>query len=545
MACDILPFPRTPFEGVPPLSVIYQPHYARRDLDRELEAFVFPEDFRFGASTAGFQVEGGYNGKDDPKNNWYWAEENGTKERSGACCGFWTRYAEDLDRAAWIGLDAFRLGVEWARLQPAVDPRASGPPPFSAEAARGYARILDAVYARGMVPLVTLHHFTHPLWAGLDFWTDEGKVRELFVPFVEFAVTEINRVLAEEFGRPPIPYYVTVNEPFMVPESTYVHGEFPGGGARGWPAAVAAFENLLAAHVLAYRTVHRIHAQRGWPSPTVTTNGWCSAGYGMDQLVQDLLLAPVSGIERDALHPYLAGRRKRFNSLIRAVPHLRGPEALKRAYDTYRDESLWKWLGPKPLARLADLVYDGDPRVLDAVSFDYYDPFPANAVDFELPRIVRARSECWEWNVNPPAFGAFLHAYSRTAGETPLHVLENGMAYRGTGGVGEPREDGARRDDVLRAMFYEIVHALNRGVRLAAYCYWSLIDNYEWGSFAPRFGLFGIDRDRGAERLPTDIAGHDAAGAYRLLVRAFRARDKDTLREAFEARSAPRYPGSG
>ena len=112
------------------------------------------------------------------------------------------------------------------------------------------------------------------------------------------------------------------------------------------------------------------------------------------------------------------------------------------------------------------------------------------------------------------------------------------MACRGVGGVGQPREDQARRDDVLRAMFYEIVHALNRGVRLSTYCYWSLIDNYEWGSFEPRFGLFGVDRDRDAERLPTDIVGRNAAGAYRRLVRAFRARDKRALRAAFRAGSS-------
>jgi beta-glucosidase/6-phospho-beta-glucosidase/beta-galactosidase len=519
----------------------YRPHYTMTDVDRELEALVFPDEFHFGASTAGYQVEGGFNGKGEPKNNWYWAEETGIKERTGRCCAFFERYAEDLDRAAWIGLDVFRLGIEWARLQPATDPETKEPPEFSETAARAYANILAACLDRGMTPLVTLHHFTHPLWAGLDFWTDAGKVRELFPQYVEFAVTAINRALIADHGKPPLPYFLTVNEPFMVPESTYVYGEFPGGGARGWPAAVAAYENLLIGHVLAARTVRRVYAENGWPRPAVTTNGWCAAIYGMDKLVQDLLLAPASGIARDAVAGHLAAQRRRFNARMRSVPHVQGPAALKRAYDVYRDESLWRWLGDEPLKRVSDLLYDGDADTLDAVSFDYYDPFPGNGVDFEWPRIVRVRSECWEWNVNPPALGAFLAAYSWTAGDKPLHLVENGMAYRGVGGVGHPREDGARRDDVLRAMFYEIVHALNRGVRLTTYCYWSLIDNYEWGSFAPRFGLFGIDREKDLARLPTDIAGHNAAGAYRLLVQAFRDRDKRALRAAFAPRRVPRY----
>jgi hypothetical protein len=67
------------------------------------------------------------------------------------------------------------------------------------------------------------------------------------------------------------------------------------------------------------------------------------------------------------------------------------------------------------------------------------------------------------------------------------------------------------------------------------------VDNYEWGSFEPRFGVFGLDYARGARRLNTDIAGVNAAGAFRLFVEAFRARDVNLLHEAFRAQTYPVY----
>jgi beta-glucosidase/6-phospho-beta-glucosidase/beta-galactosidase len=76
--------------------------------------------------------------------------------------------------------------------------------------------------------------------------------------------------------------------------------------------------------------------------------------------------------------------------------------------------------------------------------------------------------------------------------------------------------------DVLHAAMRALDACLVRGLPIAGYFHWSLVDNYEWGSFAPRFGLHAVDHDDGARRLPHDATGADAAGAYRELVRARR-----------------------
>jgi beta-glucosidase len=121
---------------------------------------ILAENFRFGVATAGFQIEGGYNGPaGEPRNNWYGWESAGRVEPSGIALDFWHRYEEQLDRVASIGCDSFRLSVEWARCEPAEGR-------FDEDAFSHYGTILDACHERGIEPLVTLHHFTHPHWLG-------------------------------------------------------------------------------------------------------------------------------------------------------------------------------------------------------------------------------------------------------------------------------------------------------------------------------------------------------------------------------------------
>jgi beta-glucosidase/6-phospho-beta-glucosidase/beta-galactosidase len=71
---------------------------------------------------------------------------------------------------------------------------------------------------------------------------------------------------------------------------------------------------------------------------------------------------------------------------------------------------------------------------------------------------------------------------------------------------------------------------LDRGLPIGAYLHWSLIDNYEWGSYQPRFGIHGVDRERGTRVLDTDAMGRDSAGAYRRLIERLRAGDRSVLR---------------
>src|SRR5476651_1347261 len=99
--------------------------------------FVADDAFFWGVATSGYQAEGGYNGPGEPLNNWAWAERKGEVVPSGRTSDFWTLFHEDFARCRDMGLNSFRLSIEWSRVQPSTDlgdtkGLAAGeqPPPF-------------------------------------------------------------------------------------------------------------------------------------------------------------------------------------------------------------------------------------------------------------------------------------------------------------------------------------------------------------------------------------------------------------------------------
>jgi beta-glucosidase/6-phospho-beta-glucosidase/beta-galactosidase len=115
------------------------------------------------------------------------------------------------------------------------------------------------------------------------------------------------------------------------------------------------------------------------------------------------------------------------------------------------------------------------------------------------------------------------------APDRPVWVVENGMCHRVRNGRVFDRADGLTRPRMLREHVGALVDLIDRGVPVGAYYHWTLADNYEWGSYQPRFGLHGVDRERGTRVLATDAHGDDAAGAYRTIIEGLRAGDRSVV----------------
>jgi beta-glucosidase/6-phospho-beta-glucosidase/beta-galactosidase len=118
---------------------------------------------------------------------------------------------------------------------------------------------------------------------------------------------------------------------------------------------------------------------------------------------------------------------------------------------------------------------------------------------------------------------AFCSYYAKAFPGLGILIAENGMSQRCSrdNATGGPRPDGLTRSDYLEAHFREVRRMLDNGVPLLGYLHWSLTDNYEWGSFTPRFGLYRIDFARGLERLAVDHLGDNPSQTYARLVREF------------------------
>jgi beta-glucosidase len=467
---------------------------------------VLPDDFRFGVATAGFQIEGGFNGPGEPANNWVRWERAGRVEPSGIAVDFWNRYEEHLDRVAALGCDAFRLGVEWARVEPS-------PGQVDHGALDRYAAVLDACHDRGLEPLVTLHHFTHPAWLGEDFWLSRDSPGR-FAAWAEL----VARPLVARCRN-----WVTLNEINVVGMGSYLLGMFPPGRFLALSDMTRAFDNLLAAHVAAYDVLHRLQ-----PDATVTTNNTSTSVYELDRMLIDLLLARSEAVAPDDIGRYLAERRASWYA------HLPPPDPVEKMLrrvgrrlsavpaDSFRATLDAVWASPHE-------------RTLDVIGIDYYDPVASHHLQVPGVRTAGGRSwvpgrELWDDRVDPPGFARYCRA-NATEG-LDLWMVENGICNRVRRGRGYPRLDGWDRVRYLRENLAALVDAVDAGVPIGAYYHWTLVDNYEWGSYEPRFGIHGVDRERGVRVLTTDAMGDDAAGAYRAIIEGLRSGDRSVIDRA-------------
>ncbi|HZR12311.1 MAG TPA: family 1 glycosylhydrolase [Acidimicrobiia bacterium] len=154
---------------------------------------TFPAGFLWGAATAAHQVEG-----NNLNNNWWKLEHDAAPyvQFSGDAVDSYHRYAEDMRLLADAGFNAYRFSLEWSRIEPSRGR-------FSRAELAHYRRMIDTATGLGLTPVVTLHHFTHPLWfddAGA--WLGPDAV-ELFTRYVEHACAILDGV----------EWVCTINEP--------------------------------------------------------------------------------------------------------------------------------------------------------------------------------------------------------------------------------------------------------------------------------------------------------------------------------------------
>jgi beta-glucosidase len=215
------------------------PGRARSDVTRHSssQARRFPEGFLWGCSTAAHQVEGGNHG-----NDWWRWEQRGrilTGDSSDPACDSWRRYAEDSTLLREIGNNAHRMSIEWSRVEPA-------PGQFDQAAIDHYRDVLLDLRAKGMTAIVTLHHFSSPLWfADRGGWAASGAA-DAWLPFVRRVAGE----LGELVGR-----WCTINEPNIYAYQGWVTGEFPPGRKGDLPGLRRVLGNLRTGHLAALKAL--------------------------------------------------------------------------------------------------------------------------------------------------------------------------------------------------------------------------------------------------------------------------------------------------
>ncbi len=210
---------------------------------------IFPQNFLWGAATSSYQVEGGNKNCDW----WLWEQESKLKDVSANSCRHYELYKQDFDLAKSLNHNAHRLSVEWSRIEPKEGE-------FSTSEISHYKEVIAALKDRNIEPVVTLHHFTNPLWfAKLGGWANKKS---------SFYFLRYARNIVEALSD-KVRYWITINEPSVYIYYSYILGVWPPQ-QKSILKASQVQNNMAVSHIKAYKLIHSFYKNKGFPAPSVS-----------------------------------------------------------------------------------------------------------------------------------------------------------------------------------------------------------------------------------------------------------------------------------
>ncbi len=378
---------------------------------------TFPKNFLWGAAASAYQVEG-----DNVSSDWWqWEKETG-KENSGPACRHYQYYKEDFDLALGLHHNAHRLSIEWSRIEPEEGS-------FSQNELEHYRDVILALRSRNIEPVVTLHHFTNPVWFARSGGWENAKSAGRFLRYCDFIV----RALARH-----VRYWITINEPNVYITHAYILGEWPPQG-KSYCKAKVVEHNLISAHVRAYRLMHDIYRESGDQKPSIS-------------IAQNMI----------AFVPCTARLIDRFAASVRARWYNVG------FLDTAMRHKAMDYIGVNYYSRqLVEVEKWGVAHIARDVCEKNHHPVNKNSLG---------------WDIYPEGLYEVLMGLKRYG--LPVIITENGICT----------PDDTLRWEYISAHLKNVYRAMEKGVPVTGYFYWSLMDNFEWDDgFKPRFGLIEID----------------------------------------------------
>jgi beta-glucosidase len=419
--------------------------------------YEFPHDFLWGAASAAYQIEGAWN--EDGKGESIWDRFSHTPGKildgstGDTACDHYHRFEQDIALMQRIGLQAYRFSTAWARVLPLRRGRIN-PPGLDF-----YDRLVDALWAAGIEPFVTLYHWDLP-----QALQDEGgwENRDTCGAFADYAALMVKR-LGDRIRR-----WTTFNEPGVVAFEGYLMGDHaPGIQDPGRAYQVA--HNLLVAHGLATQAIRS--AGRGLEVGLVL-NLWPQEAASADPA--DLAAAEAAWQRGEAL-------------FLDAVFDGHYPVA---AYDLV-DSNM-------PAMRAGDMALIAQD--LDFLGINYYSRNVVGAHG-NLDTVPGSQYTDMGWEVCAPALRRLLNRLHRDYRLPPIYITENGAAFADAVAPDGKVHD-LQRLDYLKQHFIQTGLAMQDGVDVRGYFPWSLTDNFEWAyGFSKRFGLIRVDYETQARTL--------------------------------------------
>lgn len=399
------------------------------------EPLKFPRGFLWGAATSAHQVEG------NNRNNdwWAWEQRKGTVangDHSGKASDHYNRFEEDFDLAQSIHHNAHRFSIEWSRIEPQEGK-------WDFDQVEHYRQVLKALRKRKIKSMVTLHHFTNPVWvAQKGGWVHRDTPR-YFARYAAF--------IAEQLGE-YVDYWITINEPGIYTAQAYAVSAWPPQ-EHSFFHGVRAYMYLAKGHRLAYKAIH----------------------------------AAVDQSNRKRMHRKKTGRSGKRRSAQVRTAHV-GIAKNMLSVVMYRNR-FFDYL----YARFSEFVWNDLFFLMSRGSHDFI------GVNYYFHHRVKRRkgggfifvdvrseekreSSDLGWEVYAP--GLFNVLLDLQKYGKPILITENGIATT----------NDDKRIRYIVSHVKELYHAIQAGIDVRGYFHWSLLDNFEWDKgFGPRFGLVEVN----------------------------------------------------
>jgi beta-glucosidase len=432
------------------------------------EPIEFPGHFLWGTATSAYQVEGSPLADGAGPSIWHRFAHTPGLVHEGATgdvtCDHYRRYAEDVALMRRLGTNAYRFSTSWSRVMP------RGRPPVNPAGLDFYERLVDALLAHGVEPMVTLYHWDLP--AALDDlggWLNPDIARW----FSDYATVMFRRL------DDRVKLWATLNEPWVVTDGGYLHGSLAPGHRNRFEAPIAS-HHLLRAHAEAVKA----YRAEGRHAIGIVVNLEPKYPASDDPVDRAATRRADAYMNRQYLDPIVFGRY---------------PEELAEVFG-----EAW----PEWPAEDGALIR----QPIDFLGVNYYtrsvthsDPhgWPVRASAVRQPRATYTETG---WEVFAPGLTDTLVWVKARYGNLPIYVTENGAAFFDPPTVPADRLADPLRADYLRQHIAAVHAARESGVDVRGYFVWSLLDNFEWSlGYSKRFGIVHVDFESQI-RTPKDSA---------------------------------------
>ncbi|KAH7484240.1 hypothetical protein PRIC1_003542 [Phytophthora ramorum] len=465
----------------------------------------FPEDFLFGSATASYQVEGAV--KEGGRTPSIWDEY--CRTQPGLKCAnvaddFYHRYRDDVKLMVETGLQSFRFSVSWSRVMN-WDAETSCMRP-NAEGIAFYHSLVDELNSKGIEPILTIYHWDLPIELHTELREEGWLDTEIIDHYVQYAT-----LLFNEFGN-KVNYWTTFNEPLSFTAGGYALGMGAPGYTGSLTQAYTATHNVLLSHAQAVKKFRELKTNDVIGDKArigIVLNA--DFAYPLDGSDPADVEAASRKMEFDVgwfLAPLVTGD---YPPIMREIVGDRLPqfyggqsELLKGSYDLFM-------LNHYASRQVTSCDSKASNKDCDTLSPGWEQDRGID--DSHIIPGTRQRSKKAQKDSHCASFTAFPPGYLETIKWLHKHDTSADILLTENGWCGDDEIDNPDQLWYFQAYLEQVHKAVTEeNIPVIGYTAWSFLDNYEWGSYESRFGLYYVNytSDSGSpgfyEANPSDLA---------------------------------------